>query len=254
MKRNRLSSRKRISSDATELGRLATGLAESGGTLEDSFWEAQLAALIDKLLAAGDEDDLNAALDRLFDTHPGAHDALADAIESRAESTMLSQGERNFDVLLFNVPLLAWSRFSIPAGPVPKSTLETLKTQLGAHVFASGARLALADYLFSPDQLPRTFVDTWQLTHDLGATALAGKDLKLDVTSMPETNRFLSDTRYIVGTVAVPRGQALFRWNEKDGSREAALREWVKQGSPSLEPLLTGCAFQPLLADSYHAA
>ena len=64
MKRNRLSSRKRISSDATELGRLATGLAESGGTLEDSFWEAQLAALIDKLLAAGDEDDLNAEIGR----------------------------------------------------------------------------------------------------------------------------------------------------------------------------------------------
>mgnify|MGYP000390821581 CR=1 FL=1 len=34
MKRNRLSSRKRMSSDATELGRLATGLAEAGGRLD----------------------------------------------------------------------------------------------------------------------------------------------------------------------------------------------------------------------------
>ena len=38
MKRNRLSSRKRISADAAELGRLATCLAESGGKLEDCFW------------------------------------------------------------------------------------------------------------------------------------------------------------------------------------------------------------------------
>jgi hypothetical protein len=37
-------------------------------------------------------------------------------------------------------------------------------------------------------------------------------------------------------------------------ARETALKEWVKQGSPNLEPLLTGCAFQPLLADAYHAA
>ena len=49
MKRNRLSTRKRISADATELGRLATGLAESGGKLEDGFWERQLSELVDKL-------------------------------------------------------------------------------------------------------------------------------------------------------------------------------------------------------------
>ena len=30
------------------------------------------------------------------------------------------------------------------------------------------ARLALADFLFSPDQLPRSFCDTWIMTRDLG--------------------------------------------------------------------------------------
>ena len=39
MKRNRPSSRKRISADATELGRLAIGMAEAGGQLEEVFWE-----------------------------------------------------------------------------------------------------------------------------------------------------------------------------------------------------------------------
>jgi hypothetical protein len=48
--------------------------------------------------------------------------------------------------------------------------------------------------------------------------------------------------------------QPLFRWNEKDGNKEAALKEWIKQGSPNLEPLLTGCAWQPLLPDAYHAS
>jgi hypothetical protein len=254
MKRNRLSSRKRISTDATELGRLATGLAESGGKLEDAFWEARLAELVDKLLQNSAEDELNAALDRLFDTHAAAHDDLADMVESRAESCVLSHEGQEFDVLLFNVPLLAWSRFSIPAGAIPKSTLQTLKVQLGAHVFAANAQIALADYLYSPDQLPRTFVDTWQLMRELGAAALGNQELKCDVTTMPETNRFLSDTRYVVGAIAVPRGAPLFRWNEGDSTREAALKEWVKQGGPSFEPLLTGCAYQPLLADAYHAA
>lgn len=255
MKRNRLSSRKRISADATELGRLATGLADSGGKLEDEFWEKQLSELIDKLLHDGAEDDLNASLDRLFDSHAVAHDSLADLIESRAESCLLPHEGRDYDILLFSVPVLAWSRFSIPAGTIPKSTLQTLKVHLGAHVFSASAQMALADYLYSPDQLPRSFVDTWQLMRDLGSAALCNNALKLDVAKLPETNQFLSDTRYLIGAIAVPRGLPPFRWNEsKNCTRETALKEWVKQGGPCLEPLLTGCAFQTLLADSYHAA
>ena len=255
MKRNRLSSRKRASADATELGRLALCLAESGGRLEDIFWEKQLTELVEKLLQSGAEDDLNAALDRLFDSHAAAHDALADTIESCAESCVLAHQGQDFDVLLFNLPILAWSRFSIPAGTIAKSTLQTLSVQLSAHVFAAGAQIALADFLYSPDQLPRSFVDTWQLMRDLGGAALAGSPLKLDVGALPETNQFLSDTRYLLGAVVVPRGMPLFRWNEGDGiTRESALKEWTKQGGPSLDPMLTGCAYQPLLADAYHGA
>ena len=255
MKRNRLSSRKRISADATELGRLATGLAESGGRLEEVFWEKQLIELVEKLLQDGAEDDLNATLDRLFDSHAAAHDCLADAIEARAESCVMSHQGQDYDIMLFNAPLLAWSRFSIPAGTIPASTLQALKVQLGAHVFSAAAQITLVDYLYSPDQLPRSFVDTWQLMRSLGGAALCNQAPKLDISAMPETNQFLSDTRYLIGVVAVPRSMPIFRWNEsEDVTRESALKEWVKQGGPSLEPLLAGCAFQPLLADAYHAA
>ncbi len=254
MKRTRFGSRDRLSRDAAELQRLATGLSESGGKLEDAYWETQLAETVDGLLKNGAEDDINTALDRLFELNPRAHDELADMVESRAESTRLEAQGQPYDVLLFSAPLLAWSRFSIPSGTMPKSTLQTLGVQLGAHVFGADAAVALADFLFSPDQLPRSFCDTWQLTRQLGEAALAGRNLTVDTAGMPETNRFLSDVRYVVGAIAIPAGTAPFRWNEKDGSRESALREWVKQGSPNLEPLLTGCAWQPLLPDAYHAA
>ena len=48
MKRTRFGSRDRLSRDAAELQRLATGLSESGGKLEDSFWENQLAELVER--------------------------------------------------------------------------------------------------------------------------------------------------------------------------------------------------------------
>jgi hypothetical protein len=176
MKRNRFTSRKRISADATELSRLAIGLAESGSKLEDLFWQNRLGELVDKLFHDGAEDDFTGSLDRLFDTHAMAHDDLADTIEAHAESCVLSHLGQEFDILLFAAPLLAWSRFSIPTVAIPKSTLQTLKVHLGAHVFAAGARLALADYLYSPDQLPHSFVDTWQLMQQLGIAAMAGSD------------------------------------------------------------------------------
>ena len=254
MKRTRFGSRDRLSREAAELQRLATGLSESGGKLEDSFWESQLAEAVDGLLRHGAEDDINTALDRLFEANPRAHDELADMVESRAETLRIDAQGQEFDIQLFAAPVLAWSRFSIPACALPQSTLQALAVQLGAHVFGGDTRLALADFLFSPDQLPRSFCDTWQLTKQLGEAALAAKHLGIDAAGMPETNRFLSDVRYLVGAIAVPRGKPLFRWNEADGSKEAALKEWLKQGSPNLEPLLTGCAWQPLLADAYHAA
>jgi hypothetical protein len=254
MKRTRFGSRDRLSREAAELQRLAVGLSESGGKLEDAYWEAQLAETVDGLLKNNAEDDINTALDRLFEANPRAHDELADMVESRAETNRLEVKGQEFDIQLFAAPVLAWSRFSIPACPLPKSTLQALAVQLGAHVFGGDTRLALADFLFSPDQLPRSFCDTWQLTKLLGEAALGGAHLGIDTKGMAETNRFLSDVRYLVGAIAVPRGKALFRWNEADGNKDNALKEWIKQGSPNLEPLLTGCAWQPLLADAYHAA
>ncbi len=254
MKRTRFGSRDRLSRDAAELQRLATGLSESGGKLEDSYWESQLAETVDSLLKNGAEDDINTALDRLFEANPRAHDELADMVESRAETGHMDFHGQEFDIQLFAAPVLAWSRFSIPASPLPKSTVEALAVHLGAHVFGADTRVALADFLFSPDQLPRSFCDTWQLTQALGQATLAGQHLTVDTNGMAETNRFLSDVRYLVGSIAVPRGKPLFRWNEKDGNKESALKEWIKQGSPNLEPLLTGCAWQPLLPDAYHAS
>lgn len=254
MKRTRFASRDRISRDAAELQRIATGLSESGGKLEDAHWERQLAELVDKLLQHGAEDDINAALDRLFETNPRAHDELADMVEARAETTLLNHNDKDFDILLFASPVLAWSRFSIPTGTLPASTLQTLAVQLGAHVFGGEAKVALADFFFSPDQLPRSFCDTWLLLRELGIAALSGRHLTVDTTNLPETNRFLSDVRYLVGAIALPRGAAPFRWSEADGNKETALKEWIRQGSPSLEPVLTGCAWQPLLPDAYHSA
>ncbi|MGL5632057.1 MAG: DUF2863 family protein, partial [Azovibrio sp.] len=243
-----------LSWEATELQRLATGLSESGSRLEESFWEKHLAELVQNLIKNDAEHELTVALDTLFDNNPPAYNELASMVEAQTESILLPFKDKEYDVQLFASPILAWSRYAIPTISLEKEILEVLKTQLRAHVFANQAHLALADYLFSPDQLPRNFCDLWKLTQELGECALSEQHLKLNTEELPETNRFLSDVRYLIGVVAVPQGSPIFRWNETDGSRQDAQAAWLAQGAPNLAPLFTGCAYQPLLADAYHAA
>jgi hypothetical protein len=65
---------------------------------------------------------------------------------------------------------------------------------------------------------------------------------------------FLSDTRYLLGAVAAPRGTALFRWQEDDGDPAESFRQWAQQGGDALRPLLPACAIEFLPVLAYHAA
>ncbi len=253
MKRNRFSRRTKHNPATEELIRLAGSAAQSSSRIEDEFWQKRLTAAIDRLLADGDDATLNGTLDHLYGAGGRAYDELADMVESCCESRRLDTGAAQ-DVVLFAAPLLAWSRFVIPSGAIAAEHLAALRVQLQAHVLAADAKLGLTDYLWSPDQLPQSYSETAQLTEKLAKAALHGKDLKLDTAAMPETTNFLSDTRYVIGAVAAPRGAALFRWQEDDGTRTEALKQWRAQGGDAMRPLLPACAMELLLPQPYHAA
>ncbi|THF60832.1 DUF2863 family protein [Pseudothauera rhizosphaerae] len=252
MKRTRTKRRGGLARTAERLVWLATGLAQSGCRAEDRYWENLLAEAIDTLLEEGDEDTLNDALDHLYGIDLRAYDELADYVESRAETAAATSPQH--DILLVAAPVLAWSRYQIPATPISQAVLANLRVHLQAHVLAEGVKLGLADFLFSPDQLPQGYCATARFAADLGRAALAGKDLSIDTEGMPETAHFLSDTRYLLGAIAVPRGKALFRWQEPDGTREQSLTQWRAQGGACLAPLLPGCALEVVLPEAYFAA
>lgn len=255
MKRSRFSRRTKQTPDTEELIRLASQLSLSGTRLEDVFWERRLAVTVNRLLDNGDEPTLNAALDHLYGAGGRAYDELADVVEFCAETRHhpLTQGG-GMDVLLVAAPVLAWSRYAIPSGAITPDVLATLRVHLQAHVFAADVRLGLADYLFSPDQLPQSYSETASLAERLSKSALHGRDLKLDPAQMPETMNFLSDTRYLIGVVCAPEGMPLFRWQEEDGSRTEAHKQWRAQGGEALRALLPACAIEPLLPQSFHSA
>jgi hypothetical protein len=253
MKKSPSSRRGRASREADVLVEFAEGLAQSGSRAEDHFWEERLETEIEQLLKDGDESSLNAALDRLADRESRAYEELADAIEGRVEHaiTPTSDGER--DVLLFAVPVLAWSRMPLPTRPVPAAVIRQTTQALAEVVFAPNTDLTLANYFYSPDQLPDTFCDTAEL-RILLTKSMSDGVLKIDPASLKETAQFLADQRYLIGAVSVTKGQAIFRWQTGDASRDQVLEAWAKAGDTALAPLLPACAFECMLPRAYYVA
>lgn len=236
------------------LVRLATGLANSGSRTEDTFWDQRLSAQVEKMLKAGNEDAVAAAQEHLYTANPRASDELADALEACCEATRLSTPEGDLEVLLIAVPVLAWSRFVVPTGAMPASALQDLRVHLQAHVLARGARLSLADSLFSIDQLPRGFCPTLALAKELWAAAPANKNVRIDPRNLPESANFIADSRFLVGAVAAPVGGPHFRWQEADATRESVEAQWRSQGGPAFQSALPACAYQPLMPEAFFTA
>lgn len=175
MARSRSQSAPRLTRDASRLITLAQALNRSGSRVEDIFWEAQLAEAIPKLLKAGQDAPLEAALDHLAQADVGAYEVLIEQAETLSESTKIDKNGVRHDVLLVVAPVVAWTRYAIPTGAISASAQQAVLAQLHGHVLSSQARAALMPWLVSVDQMPRTFSETWQWLQRLAPRRWAPK-------------------------------------------------------------------------------
>lgn len=246
-----------LSGDAERLVAASLGLAHSGSRIEDAFWEAQLAARLERLLDGTHPQAIYDALDRLHQTDTEAYGALIEAVETAGESILIEHEGQAWEVLLVAAPLVAWTRFRIPSGPIPAEAAAALSAHWQAHVLARDVRFCLSPCLYSVDQLPRDFAELRRLTRKLAMGALdSGSPVRIDLRTLPETADMLADGRFLLAAVAVPKGQPVFRWQLLDAqdhaSRVQCLEQWIAQARPTLESLVAGCGFECLLPDAYH--
>jgi hypothetical protein len=134
-----------------------------------------------------------------------------------------------------------------------------MTAHLHGHILAADTRAAIAPALYSIDQLPRTYCETYQLTQRMAEAALTGKAISTP-QAFPETVAFLADTRYLLLVVAAEAGRALLRWQEEEAgpsfqaSSSMALTQWQTQAGPNLQNLLPGCGIELLLPGAYYVA
>jgi hypothetical protein len=262
MARPRNKTNARYTRDAERLVALSLALNGSGSRVEDRYWEREIETLLAKLLHAGQDGAVEAALDALLETDAGGYEILVEQAETLSESTFMEKDGESYDVLLVVAPVVAWTRFTIPSGRIRQESLDALSAHLHGHILATDVRLALASELYSVDQMPRSFSATLQWLMRLGARAL---DLPVPRSTLAasEVPNLLADTRYVVGAVAVPRGKPVFRWQEGIGGpgaaagatnagRDECLDAWVAQATPIFADLLPGCGFECLLPDAYY--
>ena len=255
MPRTRAKAPPRLTRDAERLIALALGLNASGSLTEDRFWEAEMSTLVAKLLANGNDAPIDGALDHLYQTNLGAYDTLIELVENESESVATMQGDRAWQSLLIAAPIVVWSKYAIPSGSIARDEADTLRVHLQAHVLAQGARVTLVPYLYSIDQLPRHFSELRRLAARLGDAAVTNEVPRLELARLPETAHLLADTRFLVACAAVPRGQAMFRWQEDasgHAGRTGSLEQWIAQARPTISKLLPGCVFECLLPDAYY--
>ncbi len=249
---------KRLPPDAEKLVGLSLSLFASGSRIEDRFWEARLDQLLEKIVRNGNQTALDAALDHLQLNHPDAYGALADMAETQSESFTIDIDGTPHDALLIAAPVLAWTRYAIPSGPLKTDAVDALRAQLQAHVLAAGAKLVVAPFLFSIDQLPRHHVETARIAQQLMQPLHGQPASRLNLGDLPETAPILADPRFLLAVAVAPCGSPLFRWQEEAAGaridRSQCLEQWAAQGGATFGTLLPGCEFQCLLPDAYYSA
>ncbi len=234
-------------------------MVRASSRIEARSWEARLDALLQKQLAHQQQQAIDNSLDHLFHTDLDAYDALLDSVEAISSSCTLDHEGKRIDALLVAVPILAWTRFSIPSGQINPAALQAITTQLYGHILASNTRAAVAPVLFSIDQLPRSYCDNYEMTRQMADAALSGKPV-LVPAALSETAPFLADTRYLILAVTAESGQPLLRWQEEEASNnrqalaQTALTQWQLQAGPNLQTLLPGCGIELLLPAAYYVA
>jgi hypothetical protein len=249
-------SRPRLSRDALRLVTLTEAFALSGCRVEDIYWENLLGEQLNKLLTGKKNQVIENVLDHLLAHNPNAYELLVEQAETYSESLVTRRAGQDYDAVLFTAPIVAWTRYKLPDGKLTPTQLKRLRTELAQCIFSENVELSLMNGLINFDQMPQNFHDTRLWTQRLADEALGVSTDAALPHGDSELEGLLADARFIVGVAVVPKGQAVFRWQnplaDSFPSREQCRAAWEQGVSDIIGSLFTGCQTSFLTPDAYY--
>lgn len=225
------------------------------GPIDQRFWEPRIESLLQKLLAANQDDVIEAALDELSTSDVDAADDLFDHLQTASQSVTIELDGQPWQVVLMTAAFAIWTRYQLPQTSVPEATLQEMLAGLQKIVLAPGVRVHAMPKLLGVDEMPRSFSENFQWLMRLGQRTL-GKRSAVPTTITVEPNpALLVDTRHLVFAIAAPVGEPLFAWqHDLSRSIEQCALTWDSFVGPITMPLLPGCQFHALLPQPYHGS
>ncbi len=245
----------RLCADSQRLVSLALEMFHASSLLESEFCRKKMEILVSRLLHGNRQTVLNDAIECLFSSDMDAYNCLLEVVEALSESAVVQVDDREYQVLLVAIPVLAWTRFSIPSGTLSPELMETISERFSELILADNVRFAMAPGLYAVDQLPFTHVDVMAVTHGLAQSMI--RHSRFELASKQETVPFLADGRYLIASVMVPSGEPFFRWQADsaltnfEAAKNECLDEWRKQVTPLVSEMLPGCNVELLLPGGF---
>lgn len=235
----------KISSDGKKLVALAKEMFCASSFTESEFARFRLQVLVAALIEKAHQKTLNEAGEYLFGTDMEAYNCLLEVIESYCESAIVIEQGRRYLFLLVAVPILAWTRYTIPSGRLEDRIYQKLAENFRQIMLAENVRMKMSPILFTVDQLPMEHIEVFKASRKFIDSIQTGEPCIIPTKT--ENMQFMADGRYLLVGLMAEEGQPLFRWQadadptEIESRKEACMQHWKQVAMPLMLQVLPGC-------------
>ena len=240
---------------ANQLVRAAKCWFTSESRYEETQWEAEIQTLLTSLLSKGRDRDIERALETLTSSHPDAAGLVLELAQYLTEFTQVEHDGQQWDCLLMSAPLLAWTRYSVPAVTLKPEVIAHLVEGLKHLVLAPGVNVHCMPKLLSPIEMPLSYPQIRHWLQVLSDAAIKGKRAGPPINEFPKGLTLLADPRHLILVATVPAGQPILRWiQDPSVTREQCLKKWQAYCENVFTDLFAGCQIEVLLPNTYHSS
>lgn len=253
--------RKKISI-TDQIKHLCLSLYASGNRLEDEFWEKKILQIIQKNFSIKKQKILNKTLTVLQKENVHAYASLMELIESSTQTFNISfekNKEESFQTILIAAPILVWTTHQIPSGTITKELTKKIHHAFSSYILSENGKTIFYQHIFASEELPENHSNVFEVTKRLSKALIQNKHtIKTKQKITPESNVYI-DIRYLIGLIAVPANEALFRWQTVNVhgnyyTQTECLANWQNAIHTILLEYFSDCSFKALLPNAFYAA
>ncbi len=238
----------------TELVALVRASQSATSRFEDRFWDDRIESQVTSLLAARQDDVIEAALDGLAEHSLDEVQDLLECVHAATQGLTLTVEDQQWQAVLLTCPFSVWTRYQLPQAKLKPADVEYFVQGLRDNVLAPDVKIHALPKLLGLDEMPRSYSEIYHWLEPLAKLALEQRATAPKTITVEPNPALLVDTRHFIAAVVVPAGEPLFRWQaDPQIDLSQCQQAWAEHITPRMAQLMPGCQFHALLPTTYHS-